>query len=73
MTSQSSAHIKTDSGGPADAGLPGLHGWAFWGAGTHPRQYVYLILSTCPTKITFGFFTVLEFSFSKPFQPPITW
>jgi hypothetical protein len=62
-----------DSGGPADAGLPGLHGWAFWGAGTHPRRYVYLIFSTCPTKITFGFFTALEFSFHKPFQPPITW
>ena len=28
--------IKT--GSPADAGLPGFHGWAYWGAGSHPRQ-----------------------------------
>src|SRR5688500_13543330 len=25
-------------GSPADAGLPGFHGWAYWGAGSHPRQ-----------------------------------
>ena len=26
------------AGSPADAGLPGFHGWAYWGAGSHPRQ-----------------------------------
>jgi hypothetical protein len=30
------ADLKT--GSPADAGLPGFHGWAYWGAGSHPRQ-----------------------------------
>ena len=35
-----SAGGTTGRGSPADAGLPGLHGWAFWGAGAHPRRYV---------------------------------
>jgi len=29
---------RKKTGSPADAGLPGFHGWAYWGAGSHPRQ-----------------------------------
>src|SRR5512133_1785390 len=36
------------TGSPADAGLPGFHGWAYWGAGSHPRHSGLVDLESLP-------------------------
>src|SRR6476659_4737304 len=39
---------RQQTGSPADAGLPGFHGWAYWGAGSHPRQSGLFDLDSLP-------------------------
>ena len=43
------------------------------GQGPTRASQVYLILTTWPMKIQFGFLIVFLFSFHKAFQPPFAW